>query len=172
MADTPTSHWSSAGSRPSTQRDIETLRELIAEDAVQTMVGDNVVSGEFKGLDHILGMYGTLAELTNGTYSVTIEETFTDGNGTVVVVHRQTAERNGKRLDNRQALVFKIEGGKVVSLTDSSDDPGDRRPRSTAGEAGSPSVSSRAIEIACFGHCRTASSHFSRRSSGGFSCRT
>ena len=26
--------------------------------------------------------------------------------------------------------------------------------------------------MACFGHCRTAWSHFSRRSSGGFSCRT
>ena len=97
--------------------DIATLTELIADDAVQTMVGDNLVSGEFKGLDSILGMYAKLAELTNGTYSVEIEQTFTDGNGTVVVVHRQTAERNGKRLDNRQALVFKIVGGKVVSLT-------------------------------------------------------
>jgi hypothetical protein len=63
-------------------------------------------------------MYGKIAELTNGTYSVAVEQTFTDGNGTVVVVHRQTAER----LDNRQALVFKIVGGKVVSLTDTSDD--------------------------------------------------
>jgi ketosteroid isomerase-like protein len=80
------------------------------------------VSGEFKGRDSILGMYGKIAELTNGTYSVAVEQTFTDGNGTVVVVHRQTAERNGKRLDNRQALVFRIVGGKVVSLTDTSDD--------------------------------------------------
>ncbi len=102
--------------------DIATLTELIADDAVQTMVGDNLVSGEFKGLDSILGMYAKLAELTSGTYSVEIEQTFTDGNGTVVVVHRQTAERNGKRLDNRQALVFKIVGGKVVSLLDTSDD--------------------------------------------------
>ena len=102
--------------------DIDTLTELIADDAVQTMVGDNLVSGEFKGRDSILGMYGKIAELTNGTYSVAVEQTFTDGNGTVVVVHRQTAERNGKRLDNRQALVFKIVDGKVVSLTDTSDD--------------------------------------------------
>jgi uncharacterized protein len=102
--------------------DVDTLTELIADDAVQTMVGNNLVSGEFKGRDSILGMYGKIAELTNGTYSVAVEQTFTDGNGTVVVVHRQTAERNGKRLDNRQALVFRIVGGKVVSLTDTSDD--------------------------------------------------
>ena len=48
--------------------DIATLTELIADDAVQTMVGDNLVSGEFKGRDNILGMYGKLGELTNGTY--------------------------------------------------------------------------------------------------------
>ena len=102
--------------------DIATLTELIADDAVQTMVGNNIVSGEFKGRDNILGMYGKIAEVTNGTYKVEVEQTFTDGNGTVVVVHRQTAEREGKRLDNRQALVFRIEGGKVVSLTDTSDD--------------------------------------------------
>src|SRR6478752_3832465 len=102
--------------------DIATLTEIIADDAVQTMVGNNLVSGEFKGRDNILGMYGRLAELTNGTYKVEIEQTFTDGNGTVVVVHRQTATREGKRLDNRQALIFRIVGGKVVSLTDASDD--------------------------------------------------
>jgi ketosteroid isomerase-like protein len=102
--------------------DIATLTDLIADDAVQTMVGDNLVSGEYKGRDNILGMYGKLAEVTNGTYKVEVEQTFTDGKGTVVVVHRQTAERDGKRLDNRQALIFRIEGGKVVSLTDTSDD--------------------------------------------------
>ena len=102
--------------------DISTLTEIIADDAVQTMVGDNLVSGEFKGRDNILGMYGKLAELTNGTYKVDIEQTFTDGNGTVVVVHRQTATREGKSLDNRQALIFRVVGGKMVSLTDASDD--------------------------------------------------
>ena len=102
--------------------DIDTLTELIADDAVQSMVGDNLVSGEFKGRDNILGMYAKLGELTNGTYAVEVEQAFTDGNGTVVIVHHQTAERNGKRLDNRQALVFKLVGGKIVSLTDTSDD--------------------------------------------------
>jgi uncharacterized protein len=102
--------------------DVGTLSEMIADDAVQTMVGDNLVSGEFKGRDNILGMYAKLGELTNGTYKCEVEQTFTDGNGTVVVVHRQTAEREGKRLDNRQALIFKIVGGKIVSLTDASDD--------------------------------------------------
>ena len=102
--------------------DVDTLLELIAEDATQHMVGDNLVSGDFKGRDAILGMYAHLAELTEGTYRAEIEQVFTDGAGTVVVVHRQTAQRNGKRLDNRQALIFTILDGKNVDLQDTSDD--------------------------------------------------
>jgi hypothetical protein len=103
-------------------QDVATLRELLAEDAVQTMVGDNLVSGEYKGLDNVLAMYNRLGELTGGTYRCEVEQTFTNGKGTVVVVHHQTAQREGKRLDNRQALVFQVVNGKVVSLTDASDD--------------------------------------------------
>jgi ketosteroid isomerase-like protein len=102
--------------------DIETLTELIAEDATQHMVGDNLVSGEYKGRDAIFAMYARLGELTNGTYRADIEQIFTDGEGTVVVVHRQTAQRNGKQLDNRQALIFTILDGVVVDLQDTSDD--------------------------------------------------
>jgi hypothetical protein len=102
--------------------DVATLTELIAEDATQHMVGDNLVSGDFKGRDAILGMYARIAELTDGTYRCDIEQIFTDGAGTVVVVHRQTAERNGNRLDNRQALIFTVLDGKIVDLQDTSDD--------------------------------------------------
>jgi ketosteroid isomerase-like protein len=102
--------------------DVATLSELIADDATQHMVGDNLVSGDFKGRDAVLALYGRIAELTGGTYRVEILQTFTDGDGTVVVVHRQTATRDGKQLDNVQALIFTILDGKVVDLHDTTDD--------------------------------------------------
>ena len=102
--------------------DVAALSELIAADAVQHMVGDNLVSGDHKGLENILGMYGKLAELTNGTYGVDVESMFTDGNGKVVVVHRQRGERNGKQLSTRQALIFTVVAGKVVDLLDTTED--------------------------------------------------
>jgi ketosteroid isomerase-like protein len=103
--------------------DVATLSELIAEDATQHMVGDNLVSGDFKGREAILGLYGRIAELTGGTYRVEILQTFTDGHGTVVVVHRQTGTREGRQLDNVQALIFTVLDGEVVDLHDTSDDP-------------------------------------------------
>jgi hypothetical protein len=102
--------------------DVATLSEIIASDAQQHMVGNNIVSGDYKGLENILGFYGKLAELTNGTYGVEIESMFTDGAGKVVVVHTQRGERNGKQLTPRQALIFTVAGGKVVDLHDTTED--------------------------------------------------
>ena len=42
--------------------------------------------------------------------------------GTVVAVQHQTAERNGKQLDNRQAMIFTVLDGTVVDVQCTSDD--------------------------------------------------
>jgi ketosteroid isomerase-like protein len=102
--------------------DIPTLSELLAPDAVQHMPGSNQISGDYKSRDEILAFYGRLAELTDGTYGVEPESFFTDGNGTVTVVHRLRGQRNGKQLAGRDALIFRVEGGQLVELTDLSDD--------------------------------------------------
>ncbi|HZP29180.1 MAG TPA: nuclear transport factor 2 family protein [Acidimicrobiia bacterium] len=102
--------------------DVATLSEILASDVEQHMVGDNLVSGDYKGRDNVLGFYGKLAELTGGTYGCDIESMFTDGRGKVVVVHRQRGERNGRTIAPRQALIFTVAGGKVVDLHDTTED--------------------------------------------------
>jgi hypothetical protein len=102
--------------------DIATLSEVLASDVEQHMVGDNLVSGDYKGLENVLGFYGKLAELTGGTYGVEIESVFTDGNGKVVVIHGQRGERNGRKITARQALIFTVVAGKVVDLHDTTED--------------------------------------------------
>jgi ketosteroid isomerase-like protein len=102
--------------------DVATLSEILASDVEQHMVGDNLLSGDYKGLDNVLGFYGKLAELTGGTYGCDVESMFTDGCGKVVVVHRQRGERNGRTITPRQALIFTVVGGKVVDLHDTTED--------------------------------------------------
>ena len=97
--------------------DIDTLVEIIADDAVQTMAGENIIAGEHKGREAILGMYGRLFEETAGTLKVVLEATYAAGNR-VVAIYRGTATRNGRSLDQRNALVFEIEHGQAVRLTD------------------------------------------------------
>lgn len=102
--------------------DLSTLREIIAEDAVHSVPGTSEIAGDHKGIDAILAMYGKLAEMTGGAFSVTPDHFLTDGKGTVVSVHRDHAERGGKTLDGRAALVFRIEHGQVVSILETVDD--------------------------------------------------
>ena len=105
-----------------TTADVATLSQLIAPDAVQHFPGNHQLSGDYKSRDEILGFYGRLSELTDGTFAVRPEQFYADGHGHVLAVHHVTAERAGKRLDQREGLLFRIEAGQFVELTDLSED--------------------------------------------------
>jgi ketosteroid isomerase-like protein len=101
--------------------DVTALSELLAPDAVQHMPGHNVFSGDHKGRDAILAMYGQLAERSGGTLKVELEEVYANDEE-VITVYRSTGTRNGKQLDTRHALVFRMRDGKAAELTDVSSD--------------------------------------------------
>jgi len=101
--------------------DISALSELIAQDAVQHMPGHNVFSGDHRGRDAILSMYGQLAERSGGTLKVELEEVYANDDQVVTVYH-STGTRDGKQLDTRHALVFQMRGDQAVELTDVSRD--------------------------------------------------
>src|SRR4051794_9909952 len=48
--------------------DLTTLTGILASDCVHHMPGQNRFSGDHKGRDAVLGMYGELGELTGGTF--------------------------------------------------------------------------------------------------------
>ena len=102
--------------------DMDTLREIIAPDAVHKVGGDNAIAGDHKGIDAILTHYGRLAELTDGTLRVHLENLFTDGDGSVVAVHHVSANRGGQSFDALESIVFEIVNDKAVSLTQCEDD--------------------------------------------------
>jgi uncharacterized protein len=117
MAEQPNQLLVRRGFEAFTTGDTDTLVEIIADDAVQIMPGNNIIAGEHKGRDAILAMYGRLFEETAGTLKVVLEGTYAAGNN-VVAIYRGTATRNGRSLDQRNALVFEIEHGQAVRLTD------------------------------------------------------
>jgi len=102
--------------------DVDTLRQILAHDCVQHVGGDNLASGEFKGVDAMLAYYGQLGELTNGTFRAEPELLTTDGHGHVIVVHHLTARRGDKTLDQRGTLLFQITGEKAVDLLQCDED--------------------------------------------------
>ena len=96
--------------------DMDALRGLMTSDCTHHVPGSHPLSGDFKGQDAVIEMYGRLFEETAGSMRVEPRSVLVDGRGHAVAVHHFTAERQGKRLDEDGAIVFRIVGDKVSDL--------------------------------------------------------
>ena len=102
--------------------DMAGLAELLDENASQHMAGANpVFSGDHQGRDNLFAMYGQLGEVSGGTFRADLEHVWANDD-TAVALYRATADRDGKHLDMRNALLFSIVNGKVTKLVDIPDD--------------------------------------------------
>ncbi|MFI5047957.1 MAG: nuclear transport factor 2 family protein [Acidimicrobiia bacterium] len=102
--------------------DMDTLRALFAPDAVHVATGNSPIAGEYKGVDAILGYYGKLFELSDGTFTATLESVKVEGDDSVVATHRDKGQRGGKTLDQDETLTFTIAGGKFTRLVENHSD--------------------------------------------------
>ena len=95
--------------------DVEALSTIIAKDCVQHLSGDNRFTGDHKGLDNCLAMYGELAAESDATFRAELERVYANDHR-AVANFRSTATRKGKKLDQQSTLVFEITGGKITDL--------------------------------------------------------
>lgn len=99
--------------------DMDTLMSLMAPDVVHTIPGNNRFTGEHKGTDELMRLYGELFTVSGGTYAaqlLSVEET---APGTVVSRHRGTAQREGRTLNTEETLTFTIENGMITRIESS-----------------------------------------------------
>ncbi|MGH3496454.1 MAG: nuclear transport factor 2 family protein [Nocardioidaceae bacterium] len=97
-------------------QDIPTLATVMASDVVQHVPGSSALAGVYKGFDNVIGYYGKLGELTNGSFRADLIETHGDGIGHVTAVHQITATRNGVTRITRGSIVFTFFDGKATDL--------------------------------------------------------
>ena len=102
--------------------DMKTLSALMTGDCTHHVPGHNSMSGDYKGLDAVLEYYGQLAGETDGTMRVEVQHLFTDGRGHVMSMHRVTAERRGRRLDEMGGIIFRVVGEKITDLDECVED--------------------------------------------------
>jgi uncharacterized protein len=103
--------------------DMDTLRSLYAPDAVHVAAGDNPLSGEYRGVDDILGYYGKLFELSDGTFRAELQTVSVEGDDKVVALHRDKGQRGGMTLDQDETLTFTLSDGKITRLEENHSDP-------------------------------------------------
>jgi ketosteroid isomerase-like protein len=95
--------------------DMETFRSIYTPDVVHRQPGNNQTSGEYKGMDDVLGLYGRLFELSGGTIALDLKSVKTQGDK-VVTVHGTKAQRDAKTLDTDETIEFTFSGDKISRL--------------------------------------------------------
>jgi ketosteroid isomerase-like protein len=101
--------------------DMDTLRSIMTTDVVHSVPGKSQIAGDYKGIDDVLGYYGTLFELTGGNLSVDIKSVTSQGPDKVVVIHHNKAQREAKTYDSDEKLTFTFAGDKIARLEESHD---------------------------------------------------
>jgi ketosteroid isomerase-like protein len=94
--------------------DMNTLTEVFHESASWHTPGRSRIAGDHIGRDAAFTQFGRYVGETGGTFKATLLHLTRSDDGCVVGVHRNTAERNGKRLDVSCCIVFKVKDGQIV----------------------------------------------------------
>lgn len=122
MAEHPHAALVRKGFEAFSRGDMDALRGLMTADCTHHVPGSHPLSGDFKGQDAIIEMYGRLFEETGGSMRSELQSLLVDGRGHVVAMHRFSAERKGRSLDETGCIIFRIVGDKATDLDECVED--------------------------------------------------
>ena len=92
--------------------DVERLRQLIHPEVIWHVPGRNVLTGDYKGFDAVLGLFAQLAVMTDGTFQSELHDVVADDEH-VVGLHTERAQRSWRSLKARLALVGHVRDGRL-----------------------------------------------------------
>jgi len=95
--------------------DMDTVRTLFADDIVWHLPGRNPLSGDYKGQGEVFGLFAKNMEMTGGTFRLEVHDVLANGEHIVAMVVA-TAQREGKRLEDRQVHVLHAKDGKITEF--------------------------------------------------------
>ena len=102
--------------------DLDTVRGLFAEDIMWHSPGNNIISGDYKGVDEVFGLFGRIFQETGGLHQE-IHDVLANDDHAAVLIHVK-AERNGKTLDQNGVHVWHINSeGKPTEFWGFAEDP-------------------------------------------------
>lgn len=113
MADHPNVDVIRRGYEAFSAGDMNALAEVMDENVIWHVPGNNPHSGDYKGRDETFAYYAKLGEASEGTLKVEVHDILANDEH-AVGMHRDTAQRGGKSLDTNEILIFHIRDGKIV----------------------------------------------------------
>ena len=98
--------------------DMDTLREVFDPGIVWNLPGRSTISGDYHGVDAVLGFFGTLFQISGGTFKAELIECGELTSDLVAcLIHRSGAMPAGA-VDQRTMLLFQLRNGRVVEVTE------------------------------------------------------
>ena len=94
--------------------DLATLRERVAPDVTYVIPGRAAISGQFSGIDGVVGAFQRLRQLSGETIAVEPQLVLSDGDD-VMFTARVTAQHEGRTLDVVNAYAFHFEDDKLAA---------------------------------------------------------
>ena len=76
--------------------------------------GKKPLAGDHEDREATFAQFGRYAGETGGTFKATLQGLLTGDGGRVIGIHRNAAERNGKRLDVDCCIVVELKDGRVT----------------------------------------------------------
>ena len=93
--------------------DMDTVQALLDDGIVWHSGGSNLTTGDYRGLPEVMGFFGKLMELSDGTFRLEIHDIVANDTHGVVLVTSH-GERGGQRLAVRAADIWHLAGGKAT----------------------------------------------------------
>ena len=97
-------------------QDHATLAEVVRPDLEFHLRGPYPAAGDHHGVDGLLGVIGSMFELTDG--DIRIEQKFcvAAGDDWAAEVEHASLGRNGHRLESDNCLVYRFQGGRISEM--------------------------------------------------------
>jgi ketosteroid isomerase-like protein len=102
--------------------DIPAVLKAFSPDIQWHIPGRNPLSGTYKGHQEVVGFFTQLMERTDGTFNLQIDD-FLASDAHVVVLVRESGQRDGTRLDSPGVHIWRLKDGKAVDFSGLASDP-------------------------------------------------
>jgi uncharacterized protein len=98
-----------------TKGDMDGVAALLAPEVVWHVLGRNVLSGDYRGVEQTLRFLGRLVEVTEGTLRLEIHDVLANDDHAVALVHLR-ADRAGRTYDANETHVTHIRDGRITEF--------------------------------------------------------
>lgn len=95
--------------------DLDTVMSIFADDIAWHIGGDSELAGDYKGHQEVLGFFGKLMELSEGTFRLSVHDILANDRHAAVLVDFHV-ERGGRSLDSKEVHAWHVSGGKATEF--------------------------------------------------------